>query len=68
MARKLKPSERVLLWSFGGGTVLSIGVWWLIPGGPWWVYAVVAIILGGMIYPKLLGHFADEAQVDRDHK
>ncbi len=68
MARKLKPSDRVLLWSVGVATALGIGAWLWLPGAPWWVYAGGALIVGGMLYQNLLKHFADEAQVDRDRE
>ena len=68
MGRKLKPSGRVFLGSMAVGALIGGGAWLLWPGAVWWVYAGGAFILGAVLYPQLIEHFANVVQMDRNSR
>lgn len=66
MARKFKPSERIVLESMIVGAVVGGGIWWLWPGAHWGLYAVIGFIVFAMYWDQALKSAADKAIVDRD--
>ncbi len=62
--RKMKPSQKLALGSMGIGVMIACGVYLLWPGFYWWVYLLIALLIGGFFYDTLLDYAAKEKIID----
>lgn len=64
----MKPTEQLALISFGVGTFFAGLFYWHVDAdAPWWLYAIIAALVGSGVYQTLLDQISKERIVDRDH-
>ncbi|WP_055099174.1 hypothetical protein [Alloalcanivorax xenomutans] len=64
--RTLKPSEKLALQVLAASAVVVLGLWWLMPGAHWGVYAFVGVVGFAGAYSAALKDAANKKQIDHD--
>lgn len=60
----MKKTDKIILWSLAAGAAIGAATAWIIPGGPWWGYALWGLLCGGGVYREWSTMAAREALID----
>lgn len=64
-AKPPRPTEKIALVALAIGAALGFGAAYIVPGGPWWVYAAFGLLGCGAAYGELLKIVSREKIIDR---
>lgn len=61
---KMKRTEKMMLGCMTAGAIAALLLAWFLPGLPWWVYAIVGLLVCGGAYKAVLDQASKETIVD----
>ncbi|MER9257762.1 hypothetical protein [Mesorhizobium sp. M0619] len=61
----MKETDKLALEAFIAAGIVTGGLWYFIPGLPWWAYAIVLVMVGGGVYQERIKTVSREKIIDR---
>lgn len=61
----MKETDKLYAEAFIAASIMTGGLWYFIPGLPWWVYLIVLVLIAGGVYQERLKTVSREKIINR---
>ncbi|RUW92060.1 hypothetical protein [Mesorhizobium sp. M7A.F.Ca.US.010.02.1.1] len=61
----MKETDKISMQAFIAAAIFTGGLWYFIPGLPWWAYLIVLVLVAGGVYQERIKTVSQEKIIDR---